>query len=94
MDEKEQKLRLTLEKNLQKAFKIVQLSLVSLEATLKDSSAKVSSLVNLLEQYEICHAVDQRQIPFHNSFPDLRLRLLVKLSTDISDKQDELRRMM
>lgn len=92
MDEKQQKLHLALEKNLQKAFKITGPHLGSVESVLNETAGIVSSLANMLEQYESCRNVDQNQVPFKSDFPDLKLKVMLKLSTEISVKQDELRK--
>lgn len=93
MEETEKKKGIqVLERNLHKAYKNIQSTIVSLETMTKESTVKVAHLANLLEQFECCKTIDVRQtLPFAASFPDLNMRLLQKLSIEVTEKVQDLR---
>lgn len=94
MEESACKGRLAVERNLQKAFKCVQSFYLTLQTEEAETLPIVTSVANLLEQLECCKCFDYSSLPFANSFPDAKARLVSKLESEIVDRLQGLELML
>ena len=88
MEDQNNKGRLALERNLQKAFRSVETFYIPLQTVLTETLPTVTALANLLEQFECCKSVDSN-VPL-SSVGEVKFSLIFKLETEIASRLEEL----
>ena len=78
--------RLALERSLQKAYKIVQSLNSSLRAIKSETLPIVKSVTDLLEQRELCNAVDIEEFQSCDFIPNSKPLLIRKIENEILTK--------
>ncbi|XP_076469779.1 AFG2-interacting ribosome maturation factor-like [Babylonia areolata] len=89
-EEKDNKGRLALERNLQKAFKAIQSFSGAVQTVTAETLPIVRTVATFLEQSEFCASADCSVLPFAAQFPDLKGRLVCKIREEMAEKVGEL----
>lgn len=79
-----------LQQQLQKSFTIIQQSVKSWQESLIKCKPELSSIDNLGEQYICCKEAPEYMIPMLNNLPDLKDKLLYKITTEINMKVENI----
>ncbi|KAJ8303609.1 hypothetical protein KUTeg_020005 [Tegillarca granosa] len=79
-----------LQQQLQKSFTIIQQSVKSWQEFLIKCKPELSSIDNLGEQYICCKEAPEYMIPMLNNLPDLKDKLLYKITTEINMKVEDI----
>ena len=82
-----------LSKVIRRSFEVVQTTVKQWEETQKSSNAIVESLLNLTDQLQCCEE-GKFEDELRNEFPDLKSRVLFKITTVLERKMEELREVL
>ena len=80
-------------KVLKSSFEVVQTTVKQWEETQKSSNAIVESLLNLSDQLQCCEE-GKFEHELRNEFPDLKTRVLFKITTALERKMENLREVL
>lgn len=75
-----------LQQQLQKSFTVIQQSVKSWQESLLKCKPELNSIENLGEQYISCKEAPEYMIPMLNTLPDVKDKLLYKITTEINVK--------
>ncbi|XP_067652483.1 AFG2-interacting ribosome maturation factor-like [Haliotis asinina] len=77
---------LSLQKQLQKTFKVLESAVCLWEKTLADCAGTVAVIANLCEQYCDCKGLTVEALPVGKVLPDVQERLLYKIMSELDSK--------
>ncbi|XP_046552830.1 uncharacterized protein C1orf109-like isoform X2 [Haliotis rubra] len=77
---------LSLQKQLQKTFQVLESVVCLWEKTLADCAGTVTVVTNLCEQYSDCKGVAVEALPVGKVLPDVQERLLYKILSELDNK--------